>query len=289
MLAAALVVASGQAVKSLLAGRRFTKMTGSGNDFIFFGGGSASDAELARSPVIQRLCARGTGIGADGLVLIQPSAPGRVRMTYYNADGTEAALCGNASLCSTRLAVDLGMGPETGFLLETAVGDLAVRLRDGLPEVDLQPVEGLQADASHLGIDRGEERLGFALVGVPHVVIRVADLEAVDVVGRGRPLRSHPALSEGANVNFVAPRADGSWAYRTYERGVEDETLACGTGAVAIAALLEKWGESGAETQLQTRSGRILQVVQREGAIGRIPSLRGEGRIVFTGEIGADA
>ena len=137
--------------------------------------------------------------------------------------------------------------------------------------------------ASNLGIRPGERRLAYALVGVPHVVVDTADIEAADVSGRGSELRHHPKLRDGANVNFVSRRPDGSFAYRTYERGVENETLACGTGAVATAIALTNWGESGTETTLWTRSSLPLTVTLKRVGDTWLPSLRGEGRIVFEG------
>ena len=227
------------------AAQRFFKMTGSGNDFVVLPAQTkrgASSKTRARSRLYLRA---GTGIGADGVVFIEKAPKGDVRMRYYNSDGTEAALCGNASLCSTRLAVELGLAQGGGFVLHTAAGALKARMRDGLPEVDLEPVTEVMPDASHLGPHKNESRLGYALVGVPHVVVEVEDIDAADVTGRGPVLRSHPALSDGANVNFVARRRDGSFAYRTFERGVEAETLACGTGAVATAILLLDLGRVG--------------------------------------------
>jgi diaminopimelate epimerase len=265
-------------------GARFYKMTGSGNDFVVFAG--EPSAEKFENPkAIQTLSAKGTGVGADGVVFVEKETEGRVRMRYYNSDGSEAALCGNASLCSTRLAVELGMGSASGFLLDTAAGSLKARITDGLPEVDLEPVTEVRADASSLGLRSGERRLGFARAGVPHVVVDVPDLETIDLPRRGPELRRHPELSDGANVNFVADRGDGTWAYRTYERGVEAETLACGTGAVATAIMLSSWGESGSETTLWTRSGLPLVVRLRRDGEGWLPSLRGEGRIVFEGRL----
>jgi diaminopimelate epimerase len=234
---------------------------------------------------IKTLSARGTGVGADGVVFLEKAGQGDVRMRYYNSDGSEAALCGNASLCSTRLAVDLGLAQAGGFVLHTAAGSLKARIRDGLPEVDLDPVSEVRPDAIDLGKKPGESRLGYACAGVPHVVVEISDIEAADVTGRGPQLRRHPALSEGANVNFVSKRSDGSFTYRTYERGVEDETLACGTGAVAAAILLSSWGESGKETVLWTRSGLPLTVTLRRDGDAWLPSLRGEGRIVFEGTV----
>ena len=263
--------------------RRFYKMTGSGNDFVVFNAADGATGEIENPETIRLLSARGTGVGADGVVFVEKVAGGDVQMRYYNSDGSEAALCGNASLCSTNLAVELGLAQAGGFVLHTAAGSLPARIRDGLPEVDLEPVSELRADASDLGGKAGEGRLGYARAGVPHVVVEVSDLASADVTGRGPELRNHPALADGANVNFVARRPDGTFAYRTYERGVEAETLACGTGAVATAIMLSAWGESGLETTLITRSGLPLMVtLRRDGSAWRA-SLRGEGRIVFEG------
>jgi diaminopimelate epimerase len=270
---------------SQTAAQRFFKMSGSGNDFVVFAGSDEAKLEFENPEAIRTLSARGTGVGADGVVFLEKAPKGDVRMRYYNSDGTEAALCGNASLCSTRLAVELGLAQGGGFVLHTAAGALKARMRDGLPEVDLEPVTEVMPDASHLGPHKNESRLGYALVGVPHVVVEVDDVEAADVTGRGPVLRNHPALSDGANVNFVARRRDGSFAYRTFERGVEAETLACGTGAVATAILLSIWGESAHETTLWTRSGLPLVVTLSRKGPAWIPSLRGEGRIVFEGSL----
>jgi diaminopimelate epimerase len=272
-------------VAARIEGQRFYKMTGSGNDFVVFDASAGAVGHLENPETIRSLSARGTGVGADGVVFVEKSGKGDVRMRYYNSDGSEAALCGNASLCSTRLAVELGLAQGGGFVLYTAAGALKARIRDGLPEVDLEPVQDVRPDAADLGRLRGESRLGYACAGVPHVVVEIPDIEAADVTGRGSELRHHPALREGANVNFVSKRTDGSFTYRTFERGVEAETLACGTGAVATAILLSSWGESAKETVLWTRSGLPLTVSLRHEKDAWLPSLRGEGRIVFEGEI----
>lgn len=266
-------------------GQRFYKMTGSGNDFVVFDSTAGATKLLENAEMITELAARGTGIGADGVVFLEKAGQGDVRMRYYNSDGSEAALCGNASLCSTRLAVELGLAQAGGFLLHTAAGSLRARIRDNLPEVDLERVTDVRSDARELGIQPGERRLGYTKVGVPHVVVEVPDVETADVVGRGSELRHHRSLVDGANVNFVSRRPDGEFAYRTFERGVEAETLACGTGAVATAIMLSAWGESGSETSLWTRSLLPLTVRLERDAGAWLASLRGEGRIVFEGRI----
>ena len=267
-----------------LEGLPFWKMSGSGNDFVFFDARQGVPLGLDQPPAIQTICARGTGVGADGIVLLEPARDAAFRIRYFNSDGSLASLCGNASLCSTRLAVELGIAPDAGFEFDTGAGRLAARIRDGLPEIDLQPVSEVRPEAG-IPLAPGERRIGFARAGVPHLAILVDDLETVEVVGRGRPLRRHASLSDGANVNFVAREKDG-WGIRTYERGVEGETLACGTGAVASAVLLTVWGEARGDVALRTRSGRVLTVrLRRDGAGNWLPSLRGEGRIVFQGSL----
>ncbi|HXT17769.1 MAG TPA: diaminopimelate epimerase [Gemmatimonadaceae bacterium] len=269
------------------SGRPFYKMSGSGNDFVMIDARAESRGSLAEPSVIQRVCARGTGVGADGIVFLEPSSVADVRLTYLNADGSPADFCGNATLCTTRLATELGMADPAALSIETDSGVVAARIHDGLPEIDLPKVADVEADLSgEIPPEAGERRLGYAMVGVPHLVIRCNDVSTVDVVGRGRPLRSHPAMKDhGANVNFVSHESDGRWRYRTYERGVEAETLACGSGAVATAILLTVWGEAVRDrpVEIETRSGKLLRVTLTESLGGWVPSLAGEGRVVFEG------
>jgi diaminopimelate epimerase len=267
------------------SGRAFYKMSGSGNDFVFIDARSEPRGRLEEPAVIQAICARGTGVGADGIVFLEPSDKADIRLTYLNADGSRADFCGNATLCTTRLATELGVGGGAkGLQIETDSGLVSARIRGDIPEIDLQPVSEVRP---HAGIDlaAGERQMGFALVGVPHLVILCDDVSTVDVVGRGRPLRSHPSLTHGANVNFVSPAAGGGWRYRTYERGVEAETLACGSGAVATGVLLNAWGLAAAPVEIQTRSGKPVTVAFRRSADSWSPSLAGEGRVVYRGEL----
>lgn len=284
-LAASLVVVPRKALV-IEFGRPFYKMSGSGNDFVFFDAREEPAGTLERAAEIDHLCARGLGIGADGVVFLERSHVADVALRYFNRDGTLADLCGNASLCATRLATELGAVNPKGFRLETGSGVLAARIRDGLPEIDLAPVRDLASSVSGVSPIEGETHLGFALAGVPHVVIASQSVEKSDVAGRGAALRHNPAFRDGANVNFVEKVKNGSWRYRTYERGVEAETLACGTGAVATAVLLKEWGLAGDSVDLITSSGRTLQVTLRRTGEAWTPSLRGEGRLVFSGRLG---
>ena len=270
-----------------MRGRRFYKMSGSGNDFVVIDARTEPPGPLAAPENIRAICARGTGVGADGIVFLEPSKVADFRMVYLNSDGSRAALCGNASLCVARLSAYLGITGEGEFGFETDSGVIRARTAATGPEIDLQPPADL---APRVGIEPlpGERQIGFVRIGVPHLVVLVDDLESVDVAGRGAELRRHPQVGPaGANVNFIATGRGGApWAIRTFERGVEGETLACGTGAVASAVVLNSWGLSGEETSLQTRSGRDLTVRIPSSGASVAPSLSGEGRIVFVGELG---
>lgn len=270
---------------SIPKGHPFYKMSGSGNDFIFFD--ARSDTGLAHAfdnpATVRELCAAGTGIGADGVVFLQSDTYQSFRIRYFNRDGSLGELCGNASLCSVRLARELGVIGDGQCHFETDAGVMTGHFRDGAPEIDLQAIHQLKPQTDFQP-QAGEHRIGFAHTGVPHLVILVDDTLAVDVVGRGRPLRLDKRLKAGANVNFVAAAGTDEFTIRTYERGVEAETLACGTGAVAAAALLQAWGLAGQVVHLRTKSGRTLTVTLRRKDDGQIlPSLRGEARIVYLG------
>lgn len=269
----------------LRTGRAFFKMSGSGNDFVMVDAMREPPGILAGADRIQAVCARATGVGADGIVFLEPSSSADFRMTYLNSDGSRADLCGNASLCSARLATELGIVRSSEFLIESDAGILGARLLEKGPEVDFPPVSDVSANLPFRLMD-GEQWIGYATVGVPHLVVRVEDVSDVDVVGRGRPLRLDPSLARGANVNFVSPDGSNGWRVRTYERGVEGETLACGTGSVATAILLARAGEAAERVRIETRSGRVLTVrLARAGDEWR-PSLAGEARLVFQGQFG---
>ena len=152
-------------------GREFFKMSGSGNDFVMVDARSEPPGELASPEVIGRVCARATGVGADGIVFLEKSSVADIRLTYLNSDGSRAALCGNATLCTTRLSVELGIANPAGFQIETDSGVVAARMAGSLPEIDLPAVTDVRAVAGGISTATGERRIGFALVGVPHLVI----------------------------------------------------------------------------------------------------------------------
>jgi diaminopimelate epimerase len=260
-------------------------MTGSGNDFVLLDGRSTDPEEWTPARVVQ-LCDRRLGVGADGLVLLSPETPGSVRMAFWNSDGSRAAMCGNAALCSSRLAVHLELVDPGELCLLTDAGVIRARCMPGSDRAEIQlPDFELSASAPAFDPVAGERWMAFATVGVPHLVIGVDDIEEIDLVGRGRSLRYDRRLGPaGANVNFVAepPRVGEPWLIRTYERGVEGETLACGTGTVASGVALAERGESALPVRFTSRGGEELQV--RADLRGRHASevwLGGQGKLVF--------
>lgn len=270
----------------------FHKLSGSGNDFVMLDGRTTRHAEWPAAR-IAAICDRRDGIGADGLVILDPVGPDAVRMTYWNSDGSPAPMCGNAALCSTRLAAALELADPAGMTLVTGAGSFPTRcVGEGdqaelhLPDTDI-PVP--------LAIDReaGELEIRLGTVGVPHLVCHVEDVATIDLPTRGRELRFHEAIGPGgANANFFGPTsgssgaggAEPAWTIRTYERGIEAETLACGTGTVASALALAATGAAELPLRFRTASGYILSVSARlEGKRATDIWLAGQGRRVALG------
>jgi len=279
-------------VRPHLVGTTIYKMTGSGNDFVMVDARHTPPADWSAQD-IRAVCARGTGVGADGLVFVGPgSGADAVRMIYFNSDGSRAAMCGNAALCTTRLAARLGLARATQMVLETDAGTYASRCDGQGPEeraeLHLAPVK-VPAPVDGLATAPGERQAVLGTVGVPHLVVLVDDVDLIDVMARGKALRCDQALGPaGANVNFISagPRTS-EWRMRTYERGIEDETLACGTGAVAAACALAEWNLAMPPLTFWTRSGRRLEVRVRKASAELYDDvwLGGEARLVVRGVI----
>jgi diaminopimelate epimerase len=262
-------------------------MTGSGNDFVVLDG-RANTPDRWPPARVRAICDRRTGIGADGLVILTPAAGGTVRMSYWNSDGSHGALCGNAALCSGRLSVDLELVAAGEFCLLTDAGMVRVISHAQADEAEINlPDTAVPKDIPSLEAASGERWLSLGTVGVPHLVVRVEDVETVDVQARGRALRSDPRTGPvGANVNFVSPQADpqAPWLIRTFERGVEGETLACGTGTVAAALALASRGEVDLPVSFRSRGGPVLAVRARlDGSSATDVWLGGQGKLLFRG------
>jgi len=236
----------------------FVKMSGSGNDFIIIdnrrGMVREDPAALAR-----RLCARRTAVGADGLVLLEEDPEVDFAWRFHNSDGSEAEMCGNAARCSARLAVEWGMAPEE-LSFRTKAGIIKARVMGRRVRVELTRPFDLKPKMV-LAVGERILEAGYINTGVPHVVIFVNDLEAADPGETGPAVRYHQKFAPvGTNVNFVEVRGSGSLGVRTYERGVEAETLACGTGVAAAALISSLWGFTRPPVEVQVRSGELLVI-----------------------------
>lgn len=263
----------------------FHKLCGSGNDFVFLDGRTTTLALDGQT--IAALCDRRRGIGADGLVRLTPQSADTVRLEYWNSDGSHAALCGNASLCSAAFSRRMGLVDRDEFTLVTDAGSVRARaLGLDRAEIEVGDVAWPRA-VTEIERESGESAIHFTIVGVPHLIVRVDDPARIDLARRGRELRFHPAvLPNGANVNFVSNGArDGIFAIRTYERGVEGETLACGTGSTAAGLTVMATSTSPtSEVTVRTAGGSLLTVrAERTPQSFTRVRLAGEGRLVFSG------
>ena len=269
------------------SGAPFWKMSAAGNDFIVLAAGDAPPPE-ERGDWIRRLCRRRMSVGADGVILVAPAAADRLRVTFYNPDGGET-FCGNGARCAARFGRLRRWTPErthletTRGLLRAEVDGDRVRVEIGACRADAGPVEIELPDRSFRAV-RIE-------VGVPHLVTFDLDPATTDIDAIGRLLRAHPAAGpDGANVNFVARVAPGRLALRTFERGVEGETLACGTGCVAAVLADARYGSGRSPTLCRTRSGVDLEVEYRmDGSAFEQVTLAGEARLVYSGRLGDGA
>jgi len=263
----------------------FWKMSGAGNDFVLLSGRKHSSAALKKLAL--RLCAPKTAVGADGLLYVNKAGAGRVSVRYLNRDGSEV-FCGNGSRCAAWWAYRTGLAGKKEFSLVTRKGVLPVKI------TAVESVRMRMPDVCAVALRfKGKYPAGVKLVhfldtGVPHAVVPVGDIEKTDVRGLGRALRRNRAFGPGGtNVNFVKVRA-GRVLVRTYERGVEDETLACGTGITASAVALVLAGAVKPPVRLLARSGekfRVWLTPSGAGACGIF--LQGPAKIVFKGDIPA--
>lgn len=275
-----------------IAGNRdsihFTKMTGGGNDFVLLDG-IHSPLPPGIEKAVESLCRRKTGIGADGLLMVSPSAGADCRMTYFNSDGSRAALCGNGARCTALYVQARYRSGSAGITLEC---DTALYRTD---------IEGERVRLSLPGLFTIDAPVEFALggrllpiypvsVAVPHGVTFQEEISGLDVPGLGREIQKRAELFPGGiNVDFVklaAGRGKNSLSLRTYERGVEDETLCCGTGAVASALTAHSLGSLNPPVEVMTKGGEMLRVGFLAEA-GRYREVWLEGRVreVYSGVV----
>jgi diaminopimelate epimerase len=268
-------------------GLRFARMHGCGNDFVVIDD-RAGLWHAQREKLAQELCDRRKGLGGDGLILIERGEGGaNFRMSYTNRTGMDGEMCGNGARCTVLRAAELGlfdgkaaMATDAGLIRATIAGRFVTLSMT--PPVDERP-------ATEMTLAVGNVTGWYIDTGVPHVVVfleSVAALEAFDVTSVGRDIRYHSAFERGANANFAARLADGSFRMRTYERGVEMETLACGSGAVAVGLIAHRRFASASPVVIHPTGGGKLEIGFRAaGAAFADVTLSGPAETIAEGEI----
>lgn len=251
---------------------RFAKMHGAGNDFVLID--DRDGAFPCERKVLAAIGARGTGIGCEGIILVQKSDRLDFRMKFFNPDGSEAELCGNGARCVAAFAREIGAAKADQMCFETLAGDIGAEIvGEGLVKIAMPDPKDLRAN--------------FVNSGVPHCIVPVADLARADVEGEGRRIRySDEFAPAGTNVDFVTYRAPHDVSIRTYERGVEAETGACGTGSVAAA--LVGVAQHGLQFPVTVRTVKGFELVVGgvfDGAAFKSVTLTGPVARVFDGEM----
>ena len=241
----------------------FVKMSGAGNDFLVL----EAPKGVALRKLAQAMCNRTNGVGADGLLVLGPSRRAHYRMRIINADGSEAEMCGNGARCLAAYITRYKSGVPATFTIETLAGVIDAEAKNEQARVRLSPPTDYRPDIP-LVVNKRHVTVQYIDTGVPHVVIYVDRLKEIDVNRIAPAVRYHKKfLPRGANVNFVEQIKPGLVEVRTYERGIEAETKACGTGSVAAALVTFLKLHPGQENYSQasmnvlTQSGEVLKVL----------------------------
>jgi diaminopimelate epimerase len=236
----------------------FSKLNGSGNDFIVIDDRKDILRGLDLPAFVRKVCDRSRSLGADGVICIENSRRADFRWKFFNADGSRAEMCGNGGRCAARFAVERKIaGKSLGF--ETEAGLIHAEVSGRRVKLQMTKPHGL-ALSQTLALGGKKIEYSFLNTGVPHAVLFVPNLEKIDLMGTGRGIRTHRAFApRGTNVNFVRTKNGEVWV-RTYERGVEGETLACGTGAVASGILSAVHGLARPPVPVRTRGGEVLTI-----------------------------
>jgi len=253
----------------------FTKMVGSGNDFIVIKGKPCGNlAKLAKL-----LCDRKFGIGADGLLILEKSEKADISMRIFNADGSEAEMCGNGARCAAFL------NGKRRARLFTVAGIINTEVLGDRVRIQLTEPKKINLDIP-LKVNNRKIKVNFINTGVPHTIIFVNGIDGINVNYIGRSIRYHKKFSPaGTNVNFVEARGVDTIRIRTYERGVEGETLACGTGSTAAALIFVLKNNLHNLVKVQTQGGEVLKVYfKRIGDKFENVWLEGSVKIVYKGE-----
>lgn len=266
----------------------FYKMSGSGNDFVLIDNREGLlDRDLHE--FARKVCHRQLSVGADGLILIEPSQVADFKMRIFNADGSEAEMCGNGGRCIARLAHLLGIA-KAEMAFETLAGLIKAEVRGSRVKLQMVNPHSLRLNLK-LAVHCSLFTVHCINTGVPHTILFVEDLEEAPVVELGRKLRYHKAFQPaGTNVNFVKIIAPEELQIRTYERGVEDETLACGTGVVASVLVAAALGKAASPVWVGVRSGEVLTVYfEKQDSEFKAVFLEGDVRLIYQGELTEEA
>ncbi len=267
----------------------FYKMSGSGNDFILVDDRKGNLPINDRSAFSRKVCRRRLDVGADGLIVIESSQSADFKWDFYNADGSVAEMCGNGARCAARYAWLIGAVNKPSMCFETLAGLISADVGDDA--VTLQMTDpGVPRMAESISVDGNQLSVHCIDTGVPHAVIVVDGLDAVPLSDLGPKVRYHSHfVPKGTNVNFISINDNGSVGIRTYERGVEAETLACGTGAVAGAIVASRLYSLLPPVRMIVKSGLPLDIdFQSENDYQyRNVTLKGEARVVYRGRLEA--
>jgi len=238
---------------------KFTKMVAAGNDFVVAEAKSQKPKVKSLNILAKNICDRKFGAGADGLLWLEDSLKVDVRMRIFNADGSEAQMCGNGARCAA-LYMSQATGRRPQVKIETKAGIIDSQVSMDSVKIKLTDPKDIKLDIP-VKVGSRQIKVNFINTGVPHTVIFTQGLEKIDILPLGRALRYHKEfLPAGTNVNFIEILNGNSIIIRTYERGVEDETLACGTGSVAAALVFSLKTGAGGKVFVHTQSGEILKV-----------------------------
>jgi diaminopimelate epimerase len=270
--------------------RRFVKMAGGGNDFLVFEADGRLLGEADRRQ-IELVCRRGLSGGADGALFLSAGDQGRVHLSYYNADGGLASFCANGTRCAARYAALRRLSlAGNDPVLETGWGPIPAHVDGDQVTLDLPDIEVPGEPLAISGVGLPEKAYPIH-VGVPHLVVFVEDgLADLPVARVAPPLRRHRQLPEGANVNFVEVENPHGLAVRTFERGVEGETLACGSGVVAAAIVAARLGRVDPPVSCRTKSGAAFTVrFEETGKLFTRVALTGDAREIYGGELTEEA
>jgi diaminopimelate epimerase len=265
----------------------FTKMNGAGNDFVLIDN-RAQESKISRDQVV-RLCDRHRGVGADGVIVLVPCRSGKADWAweFFNSDGSAGEMCGNGARCFGRFVQKL-TGVQDSFTFETEAGVITARFQGDLVTVNLTVPSALRLN-EQLPLAAGPQTVHSVNTGVPHAVLFVPDADKAMVLQWGPEIRRHAHFApKGTNVNFVQVLGPGRIRVRTFERGVEGETLACGTGVTASALISSRVHRFDSPVKVRVQGGDELEVSfeQKNGGFTDV-RLTGPAEFVFSGKIPA--